>query len=103
MSTPDFKNKVNNLVINIPEGHVMTYGQIAILCGKPGAARVVGQIAHFGDQNIPWHRIVNAKGSMASGFWPNGREGQAEMLKNEGIKVKDNIINLSDYLWNPKE
>ena len=62
----DFKIAVHALVAQIPPGKVMSYGQIAALCGHPGAARVVGQIAHFGPSDVPWQRVVNARGGMAS-------------------------------------
>lgn len=81
----------------------MTYGQIAALCGHPLAAQVVGQIAHFGPDDIPWHRVVNVKGGMASGFTWGGRHGQGRMLIDEGVNVVDDKIVLSDYLWWPKK
>lgn len=43
-----FKSRVYGLVAQIPRGRVMTYGQIAALCGSPRAARIVGGIAHYG-------------------------------------------------------
>ncbi len=100
----DFKQKIYELVGVIPHGRVMTYGQIAALCGHPGAARVVGQIAHFGHENLPWHRVVNAKGGMASGFWPGGRDYQAKLLQEEGIRMVDlHIRKLENYLWWPSK
>lgn len=41
-----FNDRVYDLVSQIPEGKVMTYGQIAAMCGSPRAARIVGGIAH---------------------------------------------------------
>jgi alkylated DNA nucleotide flippase Atl1 len=41
-----FREKVYAIVAQIPKGRVMTYGQIAALCGSPRAARIVGGIAH---------------------------------------------------------
>lgn len=81
----------------------MTYGQLAALCGHPGAARVVGQIAHFGPSDLPWQRVVNAKGGMAIGFWPDGPAGQARMLTEEGIILKNEKLNVEEYLWWPKK
>jgi methylated-DNA-protein-cysteine methyltransferase-like protein len=97
-----FRDAVYKMVTGIPKGKVMTYGQIAALCGHPLAAQVVGQIAHFGPEKIPWHRVVNIKGRMASGFPWGGRHGQAGMLSDEGVKVIDNKVNLQEYLWWPK-
>lgn len=98
-----FKNDVYELVGSIPRGKVMTYGQIAILCGHPGAARTVGQIAHFGPNELPWQRVVNMNGVMASGFTPDGRAGQARLLEEDGVKVHQDKLKLDDYLWWPKK
>ena len=43
------KQRVEDVVSQIPAGRVMTYGQIAALSGSPRAARIVGGIAHYGD------------------------------------------------------
>lgn len=96
-----FRNLVYELVAKIPLGKVMTYGQIAGLCGNPGAARVVGQLAHFGPPDLPWQRVVNAKGGMAAGYVPGGREMQASLLESEGIEVKDGRLELARYIWWP--
>lgn len=85
----------------IPVGRVMTYGQIAALCGHTGAARVVGQIAHFGPPDLPWQRVVNAKGGLAAGFVPDGRSGQARMLEKEGVLITNETLTIKEYLWWP--
>ena len=96
-----FSHDIYTLVAQIPAGHVMTYGQIAAFCGHPGAARVVGQVAHFGPPDLPWQRVVNAKGGLAAGFVPDGRSGQARMLAAEGVTVVDDSVSITEYLWWP--
>ena len=96
-----FREAVYGLVGNIPAGRVMTYGQIAALSGHPGAAQVVGQIAHFGPPALPWHRVVNVRGGMASGFTWGGRQGQAKLLSEEAVAINGGFLNLNDYLWWP--
>ncbi|HPW47730.1 MGMT family protein [Candidatus Saccharibacteria bacterium] len=98
-----FRDDVYNLVCAIPKGRVMTYGQIAALCGHPNAARVVGQIAHFGPEYIPWHRVVNCKGGMARGFSWGGKTGQGRLLSEEGVKIIDDYLILANYLWWPEK
>lgn len=98
-----FRDAVYSMVGQIPAGKVMTYGQLAALCGHPGAARVVGQIAHFGPSELPWQRVVNAKGGMAIGYWPDGPAGQARMLANEGIVIKNEKLDIKEYSWWPKK
>lgn len=96
-----FSQKVFAVVGQIPESKVMTYGQIAALCGSPQAARVVGQIAHFGPPTLPWHRVVNARGGLARGYVPDGPVGQSRRLVGEGISVVDGRVNLKEYVWWP--
>lgn len=52
---------------NIPYGKAATYGQIALLCGKPRNARQVGYALGRGrlGEGIPAHRIVNARGILS--------------------------------------
>jgi methylated-DNA-protein-cysteine methyltransferase-like protein len=68
-----FRDRVEMVVRQIPRGRVMTYGQLAALCGNARAARIVGGIAHFGDPDLPWQRVVNKQGGLAAGY-PGGRQ-----------------------------
>lgn len=98
-----FRQRVEALVSQIPEGQVMTYGQIAAMCGNARAARIVGGIAHFGDPDLPWQRVVNKRGGLASGY-PSGREGHKQALEAEGIKVsEDYYVNVQELLWVPNQ
>lgn len=96
-----FAARVHALVAQIPEGRVMTYGQLAALAGSPTAARIVGGIAHFGDPDLPWQRVVNKKGGLASGY-PGGRAAHKQHLEAEGVKVSDDFyVNIEELLWWP--
>ncbi len=97
----DFRQRVEHLVARIPQGRVMTYGQLAALCGNPRAARIVGGIAHFGDPHLPWHRVVNKQGGLASGY-PGGKAAHRQALQSEGYTVSNEMkINVEDLLWRP--
>jgi methylated-DNA-protein-cysteine methyltransferase-like protein len=98
----DFKSRVLKLVSQIPKGRVMTYGDIAALCGNPLASRVVGTIAHFGPDDLPWHRVVNRFGGMASGYW-GGKDAHKAMLESEGISVGEDFVitNFGSVRWLP--
>jgi len=99
-----FSDKVQALVAGIPEGRVATYGQLAALAGSPQAARIVGGIAHFGDPQLPWQRVVNKQGGLASGY-PGGRRSHKQHLEAEGIKVhgKDGVyhVDVEGLIWWP--
>lgn len=99
----NFADRVNHLVAQIPEGRVMTYGQIAALCGNARAARIVGGVAHFGDPALPWQRVVNKQGGLARGY-PGGMEGHKQALESEGIEVTEDFrVNINQLLWSPLE
>ena len=96
-----FREAVYELVGQIPPARVMTYGQIAALCGHPRAARQVGQIAHFGPTGLPWHRVVNKQGGLASGYH-GGPSVQAQLLEAEGVEVSANgHVAIDQLLWSP--
>ena len=98
-----FRDSVYALVAQIPEGRLMAYGQIAALCGKPRGAWEVGQIAHFGPEGLPWHRVVNKQGGLAGG-WPNGgREAHAALLEAEGVKATPVfVVDIATLQWWPQ-
>lgn len=98
---PNFATRVNVFVSDIPKGRVMTYGQLAALCGSPRAARIVGGIAHFGDSRLPWQRVVNKNGGLASGY-PGGKRGHQQVLEAEGVAVTDYTVNVEELLWRPQ-
>lgn len=103
MVDPGFRERVEAIVSQIPQGRVMTYGQLAAMCGNARAARIVGGIAHFGDPNLPWQRVVNKQGGLATGY-PGGRQGHKAALEVEGIEVSDDFkVDIGKLLWNPSQ
>ena len=85
-----FTSKVVEIIRNIPEGRVMTYGQIAEMAGSRRAARQVVRILHSLSRayDLPWHRVVNAKGEIAIKD-DEGRFMQTVHLRSEGVEVDD--------------
>ena len=79
------RDRVYALMAELPDGQVTTYGDLAAMAGHPYAARIVGGIAHGGPEELPWHRLVNARGGLAVGF-PGGQEMQRQLLAQEGIE-----------------
>lgn len=98
---PNFRERVEAVVAQIPRGRVMTYGQLAALCGNARAARIVGGVAHYGDPSLPWQRVVNKKGGLASGYY-GGRPSQKAALEAEGVEVSEDMyIDVAQLLWWP--
>ena len=101
MPNNNLRTKTEDLISKVPKGRVTTYGDIAALAGRANAARIVGGIAHYGDTDLPWHRLVNRFGGLASGFH-GGREVQAQLLKQEGITCTNDIVdNFKELRWRP--
>ena len=85
----------------VPYGQVTTYGDLAALAGQPIASRIVGGIAHYGNSDLPWHRLVNRFGGLASGYY-GGRDAQAQLLAGEGISCTNHIVdNFENIRWKP--
>ena len=103
MSAPssEFRRDVERLTAQVPAGKVTTYGDLAALAGHPYAARIVGGMAHHGDIELPWYRLVNRFGGLAAGY-PGGREVQAAQLEAEGIVITDlTVTDFKERRWQP--
>ena len=97
-SSPFFRH-VYALVRRVPRGRVATYGQIAHALGAPRAARTVGWAMRDCPENVPWHRVVNARGEIS--LRPTaGYHEQRARLKEEGIRLdRAGRIDLNKYGW----
>ena len=102
----DTYEKIFEIVRQIPEGKVSTYGLIAQKIGEKFSARVVGYAlnnAHLAE-DIPAHRVVNRNGLLTGKHHFNPSSLMQTLLENEGIDVKDEkILNFKEKLWNPNE
>ena len=103
MSTYD---AIYAVVRQIPVGRVATYGQIAELANLAGQARLVGyalyRVTH--DLEVPWHRVINAKGEISESPLRHGDDHlQRALLQQEGIEFSDaDKIDLRQYRWRPE-
>ena len=96
-----FTRNVIEIIKSIPEGKVCTYGRIAAMAGQPNGARQVTRIIHAMSRkhDLPWYRIVNAKGLIRLPK-PNGYDEQKARLQSEGIGFDEqDRIDLRKYLW----
>lgn len=98
------RDAVYRAVSKIPRGKVCTYGGIARIIGKPGAARAVGRILHYNPNPVrmPCHRVVDRLGRVASGYGFGGPEVQRKLLVEEGVVfTPDGRVDLEKCLWEP--
>ena len=91
--------RIYEAVRKIPKGHVATYGRIAELAGDKRMARAVGNALHKNPdpEHIPCFRVVNAKGELSGEFAFGGAGAQENLLKEDGIEVKDGRVDLKKY------
>ena len=92
-------------VRRIPRGRVATYGQIAKVAGLPGHARLVGYALNTlpDDDDAPWHRVVNARGTISPRADPTYVSIQRALLEAEGIEFdRAGRIALTRYGWRPR-
>lgn len=98
MDFNDFRNGVYEVVRDIPEGRVVTYGVIARLLGYPNHARLVGRALALTppDNSIPVWRVVNSQGRTAPGW-----DEQKSLLELEGVEFLPSGKVNKRLIWNP--
>lgn len=90
------------VVRRIPRGRVATYGQIAELAGLEGHARQVGYALHNlpPRNDVPWHRVVNAKGEISPRSAGDSHELQRMLLIGEDVAIDTKgRIDLKKFRW----
>lgn len=96
--------QIYNVVARIPCGCVATYGQVAVLAGLPGHARQVGYALHATPSTvqIPWQRVINAKGEISRRSDPVFVDLQRRLLETEGVVFDEQgRVNLHQFGWKP--
>lgn len=89
----------------VPEGKVVSYGQLADLAGLGRAARLVGRtLSQLPDgSSLPWHRVVGAGGKLS--LMPGTLSGdeQRARLRAEGVNIRNNRVDMLLHGWRPTE
>ena len=80
----DFQRRVVAVVEALQPGDVVTYGEVALEAGRPGAARAVGNVL-ASERGLPWWRVVHADGRLA----PGKEREQARRLGAEGVEIRN--------------
>ncbi len=100
MTEKTFTQLAVEVIKNIPEGKVATYGQIAALAGNPRGARQVVRVLHSSSrkEGLPWHRVINCKGMIS--LTGEGYDIQRSLLEAEGVVFDDKgKIDLRVFQW----
>ena len=101
----NFFERVYEIVRQIPEGKVTSYGALAKALGAARAARMVGWAmnASHNLEDVPAHRVVNRIGILSGKHHFEGTNLMQQLLENEGIQVVDNqIIDFEKHFWEPE-
>ncbi len=104
--------RIWQVVAEIPEGCVLSYGEVARLAGLPGRARMVGQALGRAPvrMDLPWHRVINAQGRISFKRGSRPYRKQRDLLESEGVLFVDGSVDLDHYgpgqvldrlLWGP--
>ncbi len=103
----NFYEQVYEIARLIPKGRVTSYGAIAKSLGAAKSSRMVGHAMLYAGAAhplVPAHRVVNSSGLLTGKFHFNPPELMEELLKQEGIEVKnDKVVNFKKVFWNPLE
>lgn len=100
----NFFDQVYELVRQVPEGKVTTYGEVAKALGTRDARRV-GHALHANPSGdlTPCHRVVTKDGKLSESYAFGGSIEQYAKLKDEGVEFIDRThVNLEKCLWIPK-
>ena len=99
-------DRIYAVVKRIPKGRVATYGQVASLAGIPGNARLVGYALNTlpEETDIPWQRVINAKGKISMRSTPGAENYQRHLMENEGVQFSETgTISFNKFLWKPEK
>ena len=97
----DFYRRLALAGSRIPKGKAATYGQLALLCGRPQNSRQVGRALKLGlaGSAFPAHRVVNSRGFLSGAAAFETPDMQRLLLEAEGVAVQDNRVDLKRYGW----
>ena len=98
----DLMAAICEYLVMIPEGKVVTYGQIARWIGNPGLARAVGNYLHINPdpERYPCYKVVNSQGRLTGRFAFGGINVQKERLEADGVRVSDDYrVDLTEFQW----
>jgi methylated-DNA-protein-cysteine methyltransferase-like protein len=102
---PRKRARIYSVVALIPEGRVATYGDVAAMAGLPRQARQVGYALAalpYG-HDLPWHRVINAKGEISRRANGECDPRQRARLESEGVAFDSSgRVSLARFRWRPE-
>ena len=80
-----WEEAIERVLESLAPGEVVTYGEVALEAGRPGAARSVGTFLASSGGAYCWWRVVSASGRLV----PGHEAEQARRLRKEGVPVDE--------------
>ncbi len=101
MNGSDFTSRIYLLAGKIPKGKVTTYGKLAALAGRPGAARAVGNAMRRNPSRskVPCHRVVASNGALTGYAFGKGIATKKRLLIQEGVAFRGDRVDLATSGW----
>jgi methylated-DNA-protein-cysteine methyltransferase-like protein len=101
MSEPTKDQKIWQVVLAVPEGRVVSYGQVAEMAGLGRQARYIGRALGKlpAGHSVPWYRVIRSNGQIA---FPEGSDifrEQVSRLEAEGVEVINGRVSMSRFRW----
>ena len=90
MAADQFEEDVYRVISRLKPGMVMTYGEVAIESGHPGAARAVGRFLSHSAGGLPWWRVVTGTGRLV----PGHEREHARLLRSEGVPLVNGRVSM---------
>lgn len=93
--------RIYEVIRQIPEGKVASYGQIAELAGNRRWSRVVGYALHAvpSGSDLPCHRVVTKDGRVSAAFESADGNRQITLLEEEGVEFVNGHVDMENYQW----
>lgn len=99
----NFYEAVYRVVCRIPQGRLMTYGQIATILSAPRASRAVGYAMRACPEGLPWQRVINTKGQISARGDVERPMLQRVLLEDEGVHFDaHDTCELDALRWEPR-
>ena len=104
LSAPEARRTALYLTLaQVPEGRVVSYGQLAELAGLGRAARWVGRtLSQLPEgSSLPWHRVLGAGGKLSLPAGSASGDEQRARLRTEGLTILNNRVDMQRHGWRP--
>lgn len=98
----ELARQILEVIIRIPKGKVLSYGQVAKMAGLPKHARLVGYVLKNLDESsdVPWFRVLNSQGKISlNKLDEKGQNIQQILLRDEGVWVENLKVDMKKYAW----